>query len=96
MNIHLKITLRRDHTSLWANWINPTFLISAPSVFDLFQRAHNMHKCLNVYAFMKAYQEPKLLFSTILEMHNSRKYYAYFKQRFFLTDVGWVFFLAKM
>lgn len=29
-------------------------------------------------------------------MHNSRKYYAYFKQKFFITDVGWIFSQAKV
>lgn len=60
MNIHLKITLRGVHTAIWTNWINPIFLTSATSVFDLFQRAHNMHKYLNVYAFIKNLSSAKI------------------------------------
>lgn len=40
-------------------------------------------------------QEPKLFFNAIWEMHKSRKYYTYFKQRFSIKDVGF-FSLAKM
>lgn len=29
-------------------------------------------------------------------MHDSMKYYAYFKQKIFITDVGWVFSQAKV
>lgn len=60
MKIHLKTTLRGDHTAIWTNWINPIFLISFTSVFDLFQRANNTHKYLNVYAFMKNWSRAKI------------------------------------